>query len=391
MARAPSDQHAASLGQKTMTHTIQCPECGIVLNVPDSAAGRKLKCPKCASKFSAPKLGPAESAIAEASPASTMFPTRKGPVGSDIDFPTRSGSSGSIELPTSGPKKAARTSDFDLPSSPAPGPKKAARTSDFDLPSSPGPLRDTFDLPLLDDTPRQGQAKAPAAADPMALYLDEPKSNRKLKGAEARAKARRCPDCGGVVGVGMSLCNTCGLDLDTGQRVAPLDVFDDDEMPVAPREEMPPLGVLFVGSLAILVNLLLTVVSLVAYSKGQGTGMLCLMVVWFFGIYASVQFLRRKAIRPLFLALGLGAAIGAVFLIAKPIWDLNMVDDIAEAKSEVAPRGGDVADPDAPQLHNLAEDLDYKRITWGIAMLLSYAALSVYLNSPGIKREFTKR
>ena len=31
------------------------------------------------------------------------------------------------------------------------------------------------------------------------------------------------------------------------------------------------------------------------------------------------------------------------------------------------------------------------QITWGIAMLLSYAALSVYLNSPSIKREFHKK
>jgi hypothetical protein len=375
MARAHGDQHAASLGQKTMTHTIQCPECGIVLNVPDSAAGRKLKCPKCATKFSAPKLGPAESAIADSGPASTMFPTRKGPASSgDFDLPTRAGSSGSIELPTSGPKK-----------------KKAARTSDFDLPSSPGPLRDAFDLPLLDDIPAsKGHAKGGEVADPMALYLDEPKSNRKLKGAEARAKLRRCPSCGGVVGVGMSLCNTCGLDLDTGQRIAPLDVFDD-EMPVAPREEMPPLGVLFVGSLAALINLLLAVASLVAYTKGQGTGMLCLMVVWFFGIYASVQFLRRKAIRPLFLAHGLGVGIGVVYLMVLPIWEVTFGTDVVVNNPEVVSTPVNPDDPAAPQLPNLADQLDMNRITWGIALLLSYAALSVYMNTPSMKREFAKR
>jgi hypothetical protein len=43
---------------------------------------------------------------------------------------------------------------------------------------------------------------------------------------------------------------------------------------------------------------------------------------------------------------------------------------------------------------NLADDLErtgaMKKITWGIIMLLGYAGLSVYLNSPSVKREFTK-
>src|SRR6185312_10445203 len=223
MARVPGYPNAASLGQNTMTRTIQCPECGVVLNVPESALGRKLRCPKCATKFAAPSASPADSVIAESGPSSTMFPTEKGPASSG-DFgqsPPRPGSS-SLELPNRSP---------------------GGSSGDFDLPSSPAPLRETFDLPLLsEDLPRsspKNQAKAPVAADALALFQDEPKSNRKPKGAEARAKARRCPSCGGVVSIGMSLCNTCGLDLDTGQRVAPLDVFDD-EMLVAPRAETPP-------------------------------------------------------------------------------------------------------------------------------------------------------
>ena len=104
MARVPGHLNAASLGQRVMISTVQCPECGVVLNVPDSAAGRKLKCPKCATKFAAPSassIGPADSAIADSSPASTMFPTRKGPSSSGgIDLPTRRGSSGDIDLPS---------------------------------------------------------------------------------------------------------------------------------------------------------------------------------------------------------------------------------------------------------------------------------------------------
>jgi hypothetical protein len=385
MARAPGDLHPASLGQKTMTHTVQCPQCGIVLNVPESAAGRKLKCPNCATKFSAPSFGPADSAVAESGPASSLIATRKGPPSSgELDLPPRAGSSGSIELPTSVPSKGRKKSDFDLPT---PAPKKGVKVGDFDLPSSSAPLGDTYELPLLaDDFPSKVPPKphSAAPADALALFDDVPKP-RKLSAAEAKAKARRCPTCGGVVGVGMSLCNTCGLDLDTGQRVAPLDVFDD-EMPEVHREPMPPMGLLFVGTLSIAINLLLAIASLVA-SRSQGSGMLCLLVVWIFGIWASVQFLRRKSIRPLFLALGLGAAIGTVFLIAMPIWEANVGTDAPPS----AQKSADPADPDAPVIHNLAEDLDMKRITWGIAMLLSYAALSVYLNSPSIKREFHKR
>ena len=335
------------------------------VDVPEEAAGRKLKCPKCATKFLAPRFGPGDSAIAD-SAASSVFPTRKGPPSSgDFDRIPRAGSSGSVELPTlTGPKRPPSFGDFDLPT------------------TSSAPLRETFDLPLLgEDLPVKGPARAAAAApaDALALFQDEPKSNRKVTGAEARAKTRRCPSCGGVVGVGMSLCNTCGLDLDTGQRVAPLDVFDDD-MPAVQRAESPPLGVLFIGSLSILTNVLLAIISLVA-ARSQGTGMLCLMVIWLFGIYASVQFLRRKSIRPLFLALGLGAGIGVVYLIALPIWDANVGPGV-ESRVDFLTPTPDPADPDAPQVRNLADQLDMRKITWGIAMLLSYAALSVYLNSP---------
>ena len=101
MARVPGHPTAASLGQKTMTRTIQCPECGVVLNVPDSAAGRKLKCPKCADQVRGPvgESGGLGDSPSRAGPASTMFPTR-GQQGA-IDLPTRAGSSGAIDLPTS--------------------------------------------------------------------------------------------------------------------------------------------------------------------------------------------------------------------------------------------------------------------------------------------------
>jgi hypothetical protein len=189
----------------------------------------------------------------------------------------------------------------------------------------------------------------------------------------------------------MSLCNTCGLDLDTGKRTAPLEVFDD-EMPVAPQAELPPMGVMFVGGLSSMMNLLLAVVSLVAWSKGEGAGFAFLMIVFVFGIYASIQFLRRKAIRPLFLALGLAVGISVVYLIVLPIWAANVESEAPPVDPGIVSSApADPGDPDAPRITNLAERLDMNKITWGIAVLLSYAALSVYLNSPGIKREFYKR
>ena len=376
MSRVPGYTNAASLGQTIMTSTVQCPECGVVLNVPASAAGRKLRCPKCATKFAAPaagsSIGPADSAFAGPGPDSTMFPTRKGPASSgDLDLPARRGSSGSIDLPTSRPAGGGGHGDFDLP-------------------TASGPLRETFDLPLLAEaSPKSSPAQGKAPADALALFQDEPKANRKLQGAEARAKVRRCPGCGGVVGVGMSLCNTCGLDLDTGRRVDVLDVLDD-EMPSAPVSDMPPMGVLFVGGLTAMINLLLSVISLVAWAKGEGGGFLFLLVVFAFGIYASTQFLRRKAIRPLFLALGLAVGIGVVYLIVLPIWEANVESDAAPVNPGIA-SPADPFDPDAPRITNLADRLDMNKITWGIAVLLSYAALSVYLNSPGVKRQFNKR
>ncbi len=374
MARVPGYSSPASLGHKTMTRTIQCPQCGVVLNVPDSAAGRKLKCPKCATKFAAPSGNPGDSAVAGTGPASTMFPTRNAPGSSgSIELPTRKDSSGSVELPTSKPKSGGGM-NFDLPT-----------------PAGDAPLRDMFDLPLLSDpSPKssQGHPKAPVdpVADALALFQDEPKTNRRPKGAEARSKARRCPSCGGVVQVGMSLCGTCGLDLDTGQRVAPLDVLDE-EMPEAPRSEMPPLGVMFVGSLCAMANLLLSVASLIAWQKGQ-EGVQFLLIVWLFGLYASVQFLRRKSIRPLFLALALGVGIGAVALIVLPIYQANVEPDVVVLNPEAPVKP---VNPDAPPVENIAERLDVSKITWGIALLLGYAALSVYLNSPAMKRQFYKK
>src|SRR5689334_22095489 len=63
-------------GRTPMLITTQCPHCGVVLNLPEGAQGRRLRCPKCSSKFysGTPESRPPTWApgIAEATPASSM-------------------------------------------------------------------------------------------------------------------------------------------------------------------------------------------------------------------------------------------------------------------------------------------------------------------------------
>ena len=336
-----------------------------MLNVPEAAAGRRLKCPHCASKFSAPAFAPPKTS---AGPGSSRFAASGGP-----------GSSGSIELPTLGLNDGS-SGTVELP--------LGRGGFDLDLPTSSGPLRDTFDLPMFaEDTPRKpGKAATPAApspADVLALFQDEPKSARKPKGAEARAKARRCTSCSNVVPAGMSLCSRCGLDLDTGQRIAPLDIIEEAEMPDAYRPAVPPMGVLFVGSLAAAGFMLLSFASLIAWTKGMA-GVQFLLLIWMFGIYGATQFVRRKSIRPLFTAVSLAAGIGAVFLILMPIYDANMQTSAPPARPH------EMFDPDAPDIRPLTDHLDLNKISLGIVSLLGYAAFGIYLNTPGLRRQFKK-
>ncbi len=367
MSRAPGSPTSATLGPHTMSHTVQCPQCGVVLNVPASAAGRRLRCPQCSTKFAAPSIGPDGSIVGEPGPSSSLFPSSIGESSGTVELPTarnRGGSSGSVELPT-----------------------------------SPAPLHDTLDLALLSDPEPKRPAKAPAtpakgpstpapapaaAADAMALFRDEPKSARRPKGAEARAQARRCPTCSSVVPVGMSLCGTCGLDLDTGQRVETLEVFEEDLPPSAYRQA-PPIGLIFVGTLCATGFLILSIASLVAWGKGMD-GAQYLLVIWLFGIYATVQFLRRKAIRPIFIALSLAVAVGAVYLIALPVYYANMPTDAPALDPGNAPVN---SDPDAPDLRPIVVDMN--KISWGVASMLGYAGIVFYLNTPGLRRQFNRK
>ncbi len=357
MTRMTEDGMPASVGQKTKQRTVQCPHCSIELNLPESALGRRLKCPKCDSKFTAPAMD---------SPSNFEE-------GSSLFLPIREGtSSGSLELPSFG-----------------------GSSGDVELPSSSASLRETYDLPLLSDPAPAARPKpaakpgAPATGDvgdALALFKDEPKSNRKLKGAEARAQARRCSSCSSIVPAGMSLCSTCGLDLDTGQRIEPLDVYDD-EGPVSYRAPAPPMGIMVIGSLFALGFLVLSMISLFQW-RGGTQGAQFLLVIWMFGLYGAVQFLRRKSIRPLFIALSLTVGVGSVYLIALPIYYANMPPEVV--MTDLPPMSNPVENQGEPQIRPITENLNVDRIMWGVGSLLAYAAMAVYLNSSGLRRQFKR-
>jgi hypothetical protein len=321
-----SPSHALD-GLGTMPRTIQCPQCGVVLNVPEAAAGRRLKCPKCATKFSAdggpPPPGPASSTTLRARGAGLSFP------GSSIP-----------------------------PSEP-------------DMPVASGSLREQFDLPLLsEDTP--AAARPAAQGDVSDLFREDPPGRRKTTQAEARSRDRRCPTCGGVVPRGMSLCSTCGLDLETGRRI---DLTEEIEVPAPMRRPPPPLGAYVVGGLSIFVAVLFAIISLLRWSGGE-TGYLFLFVVCLFGIYAAAQFLRGKSLRLLFVALTLGVGIDIIAMIILPVV-------LAMSDVEVNQQ-----DPDGPAIQSATERLDTQKLSWGVAIVVSYAAVAIYLNSPPVRRRF---
>ncbi|MFI5457288.1 MAG: hypothetical protein ACHRXM_17720 [Isosphaerales bacterium] len=326
-----------------MPQTIQCKHCGIVLNLPPGAkGGKRLKCPRCSTRFVI--------SDAEAASASTM----------------------------PGMDNATSMSAFDLTSRPGSG--EALPTL---LPE--GDLRETFDLPLVSGREaEQGQAvPSPGVADAAALFSDPGPSHRKITAAEARARARRCVHCGGVVPQGMSICVTCGTDQETGLRVG---LEDDLAPPPRPPSQGPPIHVATVGGLCIAASLLLLALAIRGASRGESSlehsGWLCLALVAVFGIYASVQFIRGKTARLLIVALSVGVMVDVMTLIALPI---------VQANFEAPDKFTSIVKPEDPDDSNirikpLEDRIDTSRISLGIALILIYALLSLYLISPPVKK-----
>ncbi|WP_406699772.1 hypothetical protein V5E97_13045 [Singulisphaera sp. Ch08] len=320
-----------------MARTIQCLQCGVILNLPEKSGGKRLKCPKCGTKF-------------QVGPDSSQYPATER---SDVDA-----SAASSLLQSGG-------------------------HGDFSLPTSSGDLRETFDLPLMTEaaaTPARA-AKPETAADALLLFDERNSVPKRKLAAEARSKARRCPTCGGVVPVGMSICSSCGLDLESGARVQ----LDDDLLPSAPmRSTGPPLPVTIIALVSLLGSLILALYSTVQWFKGV-EGCQYFIPVCLFGCFAAVHLLRGRTAKLLMVALALGAMIDVAALIAMPVFEANQATRTIENKHNTD-------DPDAANvaIEPITDHLDSQKLGLGIAILLVYAAVSAYLASPSVKNHYAR-
>jgi LSD1 subclass zinc finger protein len=320
-----------------MPLTTQCPRCRTVLHLPDGAAHRRLKCPKCETKFfsgtedsTPPKSAPA---FDSAAPASASFP--------------------------------------------------APRGSEPDLPVVSGTLRDTFDLPLLDD-PAVPAMKRKAVSEVASLFDDAP-APRKLTTAAARSKPRRCTSCGWVVPAGMSLCDRCGLDLDTGQRHLPEEEFADEELPLAEGPAGPPAGIILVGVVAMAASAILAIMSLIMVE--QVVGKVSFGLVCAFGAYASYEFLVGKSYKLLLVALMLGATVDVVGLVVLPMLAANEGSVVVDQDSVP-----DLDPTEMPKIKNMTQDPELThKIGWGIGILLVSAAAFVYLATASDVHRYFRR
>lgn len=343
-----------------MPRTITCQNCGILLNVPaDAPAGKRMKCPKCGHRF----------AILEKD----------------------------LGAPSAGPGEAdaANTSTYEAPK---PKPKPKPRPSKDDEPLIPiaeGDLREAFDLPLLSSDAEKsiGSRKSGEAADAAALFRDDHGPRRRTTGAEARSRSRPCSRCHAIVPQGMSICPACGTDQESGRFI---DLDDDLFPPPPPGPSGPPIHVAIVGMLCGLVGVILAILALVQSAKGaEGVyqyGWIALGIIAGYGVYGSVLFIQGKSIKNLLLALTLGLFVNIMSMIALPIFEANF-----EQKEQVVTRiTAPLEDPNPDEIADwqfkpLVDRLDQRRITWGVALVIVYATLAIYLNSPIVKRYFARR
>jgi hypothetical protein len=319
----------------------------VVLNLPGEVAGKRLRCPHCQQRFFMGPKGPSAAGGSEpkGGPASSLLLTE--------------------------------------------------RSSEPEMPRADRDLRDTFspDLLLGEDRPQRRSLPAPAPAakdDAAALFDDDGAPPRPRKsGAEARSKARRCPTCGWVVPAGMSLCDRCGLDLETGQRHV-MDELLDDMPEVGSGASLPPIGVLVIGGLAFLGGVLSAVAAAVYASRPEAMrlGYMSLALIGIFGAYAAVQFLRGRSLKLLVVALLLGMLINIVGLIVLPIYEASAPGPLATQEMHVTP-----GDEDMPRLTRMTERVDREmwKVTWGIGVTLLIAGALVYLATGDVRRYFPRK
>lgn len=352
--------------QSNMARRTRCPNCQTPLKVPEDAGPKRLKCPKCATKF-------------HPEPTDDAGPARR---------PTSSAA-----LP--GLPEANLASSQSNP---------AIVDDDLILPGGGRDLRESFDLPLLADDDPPGPAQV---TSPSGLLNDEPKRRpRKPSGGDARREARRCT-CGAVVPAGMSLCSRCGLDLDTGTRINVDELLEETVAP--PSMPGAPLGVLFLGTTTMLVSGLLGLVSLGVYALGRGGdfgwGYLLLAPVCGFGIYASIRFLQGKTSRLLLITLLLGAGIDLVTMVllplilaAEPTNSPTPGHEVAKAAEPevdlgpyITPKVDAFADDDTPVIDPFGSRVNWRQVYAGLIILFVVTAAIIYANSYPVKRYFERR
>ena len=254
-------------------------------------------------------------------------------------------------------------------------------------------LRDLLDIPLLDDDPPIPNRPA-AVADAAALFRDDPPTDRRKKAvAEAKRVARRCPSCGSVVLSGMSLCERCGMDIDTGQRYDVVEESPNDAPPPMATTG-PPATVLVIGVIALVTGLALSVLSVFTLA---GVGALLLTPVCLFGAFAGLQFLRGKALKLMIVSLMLGGGVDLVALIILPIVmaDEGVVPEPgveSEAADKPAPAAKpEPGSPDVVPMKPLYERMDWTKVAVGIGIFLMDAAMLIAIATPGVHHYFERR
>jgi hypothetical protein len=121
-------------------------------------------------------------------------------------------------------------------------------------------------------------------------------------------------------------------------------------------------------------------------------GWMALGVVAGYGIYGAVQFLRGRSVKNLILALTLGVIVNIIALIVLPIFEANCVEKEQMITKVTAPREGeDAYEMTDLEIKPLVDRLDQQRITLGVVLIFVYAGLSIYLNSPPVKRYFARQ
>lgn len=198
----------------------------------------------------------------------------------------------------------------------------------------------------------------------------------------------------------MSLCENCGLDLDTGVQY---DVVDepiyDEPPPQVVYDTSPPATVILIGILALAVSLVLAVLALVHLT---GIRLLLLIPICLFGVFSAVQFLRGKSLNLMIVSLLLAGGVDLVVLVVLPIVLAEEAEPSAledGADEAVAPKpaaehpAGDAEGTEPPagvKVKALTERIDYTKMTFGIVIFILDALMLFSLSLPGVRSYFER-